>query len=105
MTSQPILRVFAVLLLAFGATPSVSRAEKPNIVVILADDLGYGDLGCYGSTRVKTPHIDRMAREGMRFTDFHSNGSTCSPTRAALLTGRYQQRAGIESALSENSPA
>ena len=104
MTSQPILRVFAGILLAFGATPSVSRAEKPNIVVILSDDLGYGDLGCYGSTRVKTPHIDRMAREGMRFTDFHSNGSTCSPTRAALLTGRYQQRAGIEGALSEKSP-
>ena len=67
---------------------------KPNIVLILADDLGYGDLGCYGSQQNRTPHIDRMAKEGLRFTDFHTNGSMCTPTRAALLTGRYQQRFG-----------
>lgn len=83
--------------------PSLSRAEQPNIVVILADDLGYGDLGCYGATRLRTPQIDRLAREGKRFTDFHSNSATCSPTRAALLTGRYQQRSGVEEALSEKS--
>jgi arylsulfatase A-like enzyme len=66
--------------------------RKPNIVLIMADDLGYGSLGCYGNTEVKTPHIDRLAAEGLRLTDFHSNGAYCSPTRAALLTGRYQQR-------------
>ncbi|MDA7618158.1 sulfatase-like hydrolase/transferase [Verrucomicrobia bacterium] len=71
-----------------------SPQERPNMVLIVADDLGYGDLGCYGSKRNKTPNLDRMAREGVRFTDFHSNGSMCTPTRAALLTGRYQQRLG-----------
>ena len=96
--------LFVILALAPGGLPSVFGAGKPNIVVILADDLGYGDLGCYGATRLKTPHVDRLAREGLRFTDFHSNGSVCSPTRAALLTGRYQQRSGIDEALSEKSP-
>jgi len=71
-------------------------AKQPNIIVILADDLGYGDLGCYGSADIASPVIDRLAAGGMRFTDFHSNGPVCSPTRAAMLTGRYQQRCGIE---------
>jgi arylsulfatase A len=66
--------------------------RKPNIVTILADDLGYGSLGCYGNTGIKTPNIDGLAAGGVRLTDFHSNGSVCSPTRASLLTGRYQQR-------------
>lgn len=70
--------------------------KKPNIILIIADDLGYGDLGCYGNERIKTPHIDALAKSGVRFTDYHSNGAVCSPTRAALLTGRYQQRCGIE---------
>lgn len=69
-----------------------ASAKKPNIVLIMADDLGYGSLGCYGNTEVKTPNLDRLAASGMRFTDFHSNGALCSPTRAALMTGRYQQR-------------
>ena len=67
---------------------------KPNLIVIMADDMGYGDAGCYGGS-IATPNLDRMAAEGMRFTDFHSSGNVCSPTRAGLLTGRYQQRAGI----------
>jgi len=71
-----------------------ARQTKPNIVLILADDLGYGDLACYGNPKNRTPHLDRLAREGLRFTDFHSNGPMCSPTRAALLTGQYQQRFG-----------
>ncbi|MCW3136324.1 MAG: sulfatase-like hydrolase/transferase [Canidatus Methanoxibalbensis ujae] len=70
-------------------------AERPNFVIIMADDLGYGDIGCYGSERIRTPHLDRLAVEGMWFTDFHSSGAVCSPTRAGLMTGRYQQRAGI----------
>ena len=70
-------------------------AEQPNIVVILADDLGYGDLGSYGG-KIPTPHLDRMAKEGLRLTDFHSNGSVCSPSRAALMTGRYQHRSGVD---------
>lgn len=75
---------------------SAQKAEKPNIIIIMADDLGYGDLSCYGSEAIHTPNVDRLAREGMKFTDFHSNGSVCSPTRAALLTGKYQQRVGID---------
>jgi len=63
------------------------------------DDLGYGDPGCYGSDLHDTPHMDRLAREGVIFTDFHTNGPVCSPTRAALMTGQYQQRSGIESAI------
>jgi arylsulfatase A-like enzyme len=77
--------------------------RKPNIIVILADDLGYSDIGCYGSEVNNTPHLDAMAAGGMRFTDFHSNGPMCTPTRAAVLTGRYQQRAGIEGVLSVKS--
>ena len=70
-------------------------AEKPNMILIMADDLGYGDLSCYGNEAYKTPRLDQMAAEGLRFTDFHSSGPVCSPTRAGLLTGRYQQRSGI----------
>src|SRR6185369_7293036 len=79
-------------------------ASLPNLVLIVADDLGYGDLGCYGGRRARTPHLDRLAQEGLRLTDFHANAASCSPTRAALLTGRYQQRSGVVEALSERSP-
>lgn len=71
-----------------------STKEKPNIILIVADDLGYGDLSCYGSFDIKTPNIDMLARQGVRFTNFYANAPECTPTRAALLTGRYQQRVG-----------
>ncbi len=76
---------------------------KPNIVLIMADDLGYGELSCYGSTEIKTPNIDKLAAQGIKFTDFHSNGPVCSPTRAALMTGKYQQRTGIEGVITAAS--
>ena len=86
-------------LLSAAALPLLSRlnaAEKrPNVVLILADDLGYGDMGCYGNPHIRTPNLDRLAASGVRFTDFHSSGPVCSPTRAGLMTGRYQQRCGI----------
>jgi arylsulfatase A-like enzyme len=72
------------------------QTDRPNIVLIMADDLGYGGIGCYGNSHIETPNLDKLAQEGLRFTDFHSNGAVCSPTRAALLTGRYQQRSGME---------
>lgn len=89
------LRVAAAWLVFALLAESVFAVERPNFVIILADDLGYGDLGCYGGTAAQTPCIDRLAAEGMRLTDFHSSGAVCSPTRAGLLTGRYQQRAGV----------
>ena len=69
--------------------------EQPNFVVIFADDLGYGDLGVYGSTTIRTPNLDHMAEEGLRFTDFYATAPFCSPSRASLLTGRYPVRAGV----------
>jgi len=71
----------------------------PNIVLIVVDDLGYGDLGIYGNKIHQTPNMDLLAVEGMIFTDFHTNGAVCSPTRAALMTGQYQQRSDIEYAI------
>jgi arylsulfatase A-like enzyme len=70
--------------------------ERPNIIFIMADDLGYKDIGCFGNIEIHTPSLDRLAAEGLKLTDYHSNGAVCSPTRAALLTGRYQQRSGLE---------
>ncbi len=79
-----------------SCSPAESRDRPPNIVFIMADDLGYGDIGCYGSRINRTPNIDSLAGNGLRFTDFHSNGPMCSPTRAAFLTGLYQYRFGPE---------
>ena len=75
--------------------PPAPDVSRPNIVIIYADDLGYGDLGCYGSPTIRTPHLDSMAAEGLRFTDFYSAAEVCSPSRAALLTGRYPIRSGM----------
>lgn len=89
-----------VALLLLTASPlaaqSTDAGRAPNVVMILMDDLGYGDIGSYGVPDAKTPNIDRLAREGVRLTDFYANGANCSPTRAGFVTGRYQQRAGIE---------
>lgn len=87
----------ALVVAACLLPPRVAHAEaepRPNFIVILADDMGYGDSSVYDGW-IKTPRMERMAKEGMTFTDFHSSGLVCSPTRAGLMTGRYQQRAGI----------
>ena len=84
--------LFSLCIPAVAATGSAG--EAPNFIFIMADDLGYNDISPYDGW-IDTPNLDRMADEGMRFTDYHSNGAVCSPTRAALMTGRYQQRAGI----------
>lgn len=81
-----------------------STPERPNVVLILADDLGYGDLGCYGATRVSTPHLDRLAREGRRFTDAHSASAVCTPSRYALLTGEYPFRRNLWGPVMNPSP-
>ncbi len=78
---------------------SAAAQSRPNIVFILVDDMGYGDLSCMGSTDIQTPHIDRIASEGVKLTDFYSNAPVCSPTRCGFITGRWQQRVGFEWAL------
>ena len=84
-----------VVLLA-ATTPGLSQgAAPPNIIVILADDLGYGDLSSYGHPTIRTPNLDRMAAEGQRWTSFYSGAPVCSPSRAALLTGRLPVRIGV----------
>src|SRR5712691_6469104 len=93
--------ILAALLLGASATAGAQRAtapaaRTPNVVLVLMDDLGYGDLGSYGAPDVRTPNIDRLAREGVRLTDAYANGAVCTPTRTALITGRYQQRVGLE---------
>ena len=91
---SPLAAVLAAV--ASMAVPAARAAEPPpNIVILFADDLGYGDLGCYGHPTIRTPHLDRMAAEGMRFTEFYSAAEVCTPSRAALLTGRYPVRSGM----------
>ena len=85
-----------ISVLAFsGLTVMAQAAEKPNVIIVLIDDFGYGDLGCYGSTKHRTPHIDQMAREGIRLTDFYVGSSVSTPSRAALLTGCYPRRVSM----------
>ncbi len=91
-----ILRLRVLLLVAsLCAASSVSGVERPNVVIILADDLGYGDLGCYGHSKFKTPNLDRMAAEGAKLTQFNCPAPFCAPTRASLMTGRYPFRCGM----------
>ncbi len=78
-----------------AALLSIAVVPPPNIVYIMADDLGYGELGCYGQTKIPTPNIDRLAQEGVRFTDFYSASPVCAPTRYSLLTGKHQGHAAI----------
>jgi arylsulfatase A-like enzyme len=87
-----------------GAGAAPAAAPRPNVVFILADDLGYGDLGAYGGADVATPNLDRLAREGVRFTDFYAAANTCTPSRAALLTGRYPPRSGVNAVLLHDAP-
>jgi arylsulfatase A-like enzyme len=84
--------LFRALISFLLAVATVFAADKPNIVLIYADDLGYGDVGCYGATQIETPNVDRLAREGLRFTDAHSPSATCTPSRYAMLTGEYAWR-------------
>jgi len=85
----------ATLVAALSVTGDTAANHKPNVVIILADDLGYGDLGCYGHPAFKTPHLDRMAAQGVRMTQFNCPAPFCAPTRASLLTGRYPFRCGM----------
>ena len=93
LNKKSFLMVF--LAVGFGVFQAVAE-NPPNIVVIMVDDMGYGGASCFDNQHFKTPEIDRLAAEGMKLTSFYSNGAVCSPTRAALMTGRYQQRSGCD---------
>lgn len=88
---RPSLPCLLIWLCVFSASSALAKS-KPNVVLIFADDLGYGDLGCYGATKLKTPNIDKLAAEGRRFTDAHSSSAVCTPSRYGLLTGEYPFR-------------
>ncbi len=91
-----MIKYYIIPLLLFSILPlTVQAIESPNVILIFTDDQGYNDLGCYGSKTIKTPNIDQMAQEGIRFTDFYVGSSFCSPSRAALLTGCYPGRIGF----------
>jgi arylsulfatase A-like enzyme len=100
-TGSGAIALLATLASVVGARTAAAEearppVERPNVVLILMDDLGYADIGSYGVRDARTPSLDRLAREGVRFTDAYANGPNCTPTRAALITGRYQQRVGLE---------
>ncbi len=91
--------VASIVLCAAMHAVAADALSRPNIIFVLVDDMGYGDLGCYGSKDIRTPNIDRLASEGLRFTDFYANAPVCTPTRCAFMTGRWQQRCGMEWAM------
>jgi len=100
---QFLILVFSVLgLMIAGPAPARAAERLPNVVLIFMDDMGYADVGCYGS-KVPTPNIDRLAAEGVKFTDFYAAQAVCSASRAALLTGCYPNRIGIQGALGPNA--
>ena len=98
---KTVRRLF-FLLLSFIAS-FYCEAKKPNIIFVLADDLGWAELGCYGNSFNETPHLDQMAKEGLRFTNAYAAAPVCSPYRAALLTGQHPVRVGILDYLRPNS--
>src|SRR3954463_3772563 len=85
----------AAWLLCATTLAAQTKNDKPNIIIILADDMGYGDVGAFGATDIRTPNIDNLASKGLKLTSFYSTSPVCSPTRAGLLTGRYPRRLGI----------
>src|SRR5688572_30408272 len=101
------LRLAILLMLAAFLThraPAAESATRPNLIFILADDLGYGDLGCFGQQRIKTPHLDRMAREGMRCTQVYSGSTVCAPSRAVLMTGRHTGHVTVRGNAGKQNP-
>jgi arylsulfatase A-like enzyme len=96
--------VLSCLALSASTQREAGNPQRPNVVLIITDDVGYGDIGSYGATDIKTPNIDRLAKEGVRLTDFYA-APQCTPTRAALMSGRYQQRVGMERALGSTGAA
>jgi arylsulfatase A-like enzyme len=103
--AKSVVRVACVLLCVASGLATGAESRKPNIIVIMADDLGYGDVSCYGATALTTPHIDRLAAEGRRFTSGYCSASTCTPTRFSFLTGTYAFRQKGTGIAAPNAPA
>jgi len=91
-------KLLPLILFFWLFSPSL-KAELPNFIIIFTDDQGYEDIGCFGSPKIKTPHLDKMATEGRKFTSFYSANSVCSPSRAALMTGSYPTRVSVPGVL------
>ena len=98
--NSKIFIIFIIVTIFISFDNNNSENNFPNIIIIMADDLGYGDLSIYGNKTIQTPNIDMLGNNGLLLTDFHSNGTVCSPTRAALLTGKYQHRVGVKGVIS-----
>ncbi|MCC7462682.1 MAG: sulfatase-like hydrolase/transferase [Gammaproteobacteria bacterium] len=101
MNKPRFAQLVTLVLLLSGAAlaqpaPAAAQSARPNVIFIMTDDAGYSDLASYGSRDIRTPELDRLAREGVRMTDFYANGPVCSPTRAGMISGRYQSRYGID---------
>ncbi|MFI3282177.1 MAG: sulfatase-like hydrolase/transferase [Rikenellaceae bacterium] len=96
MRREFIRAIKSSLLIPLVGCAESEQPLRPNVILIMADDLGYGDISCYGGVAASTPNIDQMAKDGMMLTNYHSNGALSSPTRAALMTGKYQQRTGVD---------
>src|SRR4051812_27935884 len=88
--------------LALVSSVRAADSRPPNIIHIVGDDIGYDDFGCYGAPRIKTPNIDKLAGQGMRFTSFYAPSPTCTPSRAAMMTGCYAERVGVNRVLFPN---
>ena len=109
MNRRFLLSLFMTIGLLTLVTPIIAaeksgKSHHPNIVVILADDLGYGDLSCYGAEDLKSPNIDALAEAGMRFSTAYASCTVCSPTRASLLTGKYPELAGVPGVMLGRTP-
>ncbi len=102
---QNLVRLIGIAVLVISTTISCQKEsiKKPNIIYILADDLGYGDISCYGQTKFSTPNIDLLAKEGMRFTQHYSGSTVCAPSRSCLMTGLHTGNSQIRGNL-ENKP-
>jgi arylsulfatase A len=100
-----LVLLYAICGLTFASLHAQPSPARPNIVLIITDDVGYGDIGSYGGPDIKTPNIDSLAKAGTRFTQFYANGSSCTPTRAGLISGRYQQRFALERPLGHATSA
>ena len=90
--TTPLLAIAAIA----ASMVTLTAATKPNIIIVFNDDMGYRDLGCFDAPKIKTPRVDKMAKEGMKFTDFYVASPVCSASRASLLTGCYHNRVGVK---------